>query len=220
MKLAVFCTVAISVCGLSAMLIQGCKREQAPSENQFAETNPPPMLDTNPPVVMAPTNFAPIAPVVPVVPEAPATTEYVVVKGDTLGKIAKAHGVTLKALEDANPNVQPTRMKVGDKLVIPASAGGNTTAAPATTSTASTGGEEVYVVKSGDSLTKIARTHGTTIKAIEAANNLSTTSIKVGQKLKIPAKIEAPSTTVNAPPVVAPSPTPVIPAPSNPPTQQ
>ena len=33
--------------------------------------------------------------------------------------------------------------------------------------------------------------HGTTVKAIEAENNLTTTRIKVGQKLKIPAKTEA-----------------------------
>ena len=38
---------------------------------------------------------------------------------------------------------------------------------------------------------KIAKTHGTTVKAIESENGLSTTQIKVGQKLKIPAKAEA-----------------------------
>ena len=54
----------------------------------------------------------------------------------------------------------------------------------------STGGE-IYVVKSGDTLTQIAKRHGTTVKAIEAENNLTTTKIKVGQKLKIPAKAEA-----------------------------
>jgi LysM repeat protein len=52
-------------------------------------------------------------------------------------------------------------------------------------------GGETYTVKSGDSLTKIAKAHGTTVKAIESENNLSTTKIKVGQKLKIPTKVEA-----------------------------
>jgi LysM repeat protein len=46
-------------------------------------------------------------------------------------------------------------------------------------------------VKSGDSLTKIAKAHGTTVKAIKAENNLNTDHLKVGQKLKIPAKAEA-----------------------------
>lgn len=44
----------------------------------------------------------------------------------------------------------------------------------------------VYVVKSGDTLTRIARTHGTTIQAIEAANGLANDRILVGAKLKIP----------------------------------
>ena len=44
-----------------------------------------------------------------------------------------------------------------------------------------------YKVKSGDTLAKIARNHGTTIKAIKAANGLKTDHLKVGQSLKIPA---------------------------------
>jgi LysM repeat protein len=44
----------------------------------------------------------------------------------------------------------------------------------------------VYVVKPGDNLTKIAKAHHTTLKAIRAASNLKTDRILVGQKLKIP----------------------------------
>ncbi|HEY1490738.1 MAG TPA: LysM domain-containing protein, partial [Verrucomicrobiae bacterium] len=69
----------------------------------------------------------------------------------------------------------------------------------------STGGE-VYTIKSGDTLTKIAHSHGTTVKAIETANSgLDPNHIKVGQKLTIPSKAEA-----AAP---APEPAPVTPAP-------
>jgi LysM repeat protein len=39
-----------------------------------------------------------------------------------LSKIAKAHGVTLKTLEAANPKVDPSHIKVGTKLNIPAKA--------------------------------------------------------------------------------------------------
>jgi len=220
MKLAVFCTVAVSVCGLTAMLIQGCKREQAPDTTSADMTTTTSPLDTNPPVVMG-TN--PVAnPVVTPVPQMPVTPEpaagetYVVVKGDTLGKIATAHHVSLKTLEAANPNIQPTRLKVGDKLTIPASTGGGTAAMESTSSE----GGEVYVVKSGDSLSKIATTHGTTLKALKAANpNVDPNHITVGQKLKIPTRAEAPTTTVNTPPMpVAPS-TPA-PAPNNTPNGQ
>ena len=194
MKLAVFCVLAVSVCGLTAMLIQGCKREQSTenlppveTNNYVMDTNPPP-VSTNPPVVMPPIETNPPVVVVPP-PISQPGTEYVIVKGDTLAKIAKKNGVTLKALEAANPNVQPTKLKVGQKLTIPASSATAPAENPA--AMASAGGGETYVVKSGDTLTKIAKAHGTTVKAIETENNLSTTKIKVGQKLKIPAKAEA-----------------------------
>jgi LysM repeat protein len=70
-------------------------------------------------------------------------------------------------------------------------------------------GEEAYTVKSGDTLTRIAKAHGTTVKAIRAENNLTTDHIKVGQKLKILAKTEAAAPApVSAPVAPAPMPEP------------
>ena len=46
--------------------------------------------------------------------------------------------------------------------------------------------EAVYAVKAGDTLTRIAKAHGTTVKAIEAANGLASDHIAVGAKLKLP----------------------------------
>jgi LysM repeat protein len=46
--------------------------------------------------------------------------------------------------------------------------------------------ETLYVIKSGDSLTRIAKVHGTTVKALKAANGLESDRIVVGAKLKIP----------------------------------
>jgi peptidoglycan endopeptidase LytE len=63
-------------------------------------------------------------------------------------------------------------------------------------------GEQVYTVKSGDTLTKIASQFGTTIKALRSANNLETDKIKVGQKLRIPSPGSSPAT----PPAPAPAP--------------
>ena len=62
------------------------------------------MQASNPPVQPPPM----VVP--PAVTEA-AAAEYVVVKGDTLAKIAKKNGVTLKALKAANPGVEPTKLK-------------------------------------------------------------------------------------------------------------
>lgn len=227
LKLAVFCVLAVSVTGLVAMLIQGCKREK-PSD----ETLNPPALDTNsiamdtnslansvsnPPVTVPPvsTNVAPVLPPVnqvttPLVDTTvpAAGSEYVVVKGDSPAKIAKKNGVSTKALLAANPGLVPTKLKVGQKLTIPA--GGKTSADAATPSVAA-GGDTAgatYTVKSGDTLTKIAKKNGTTAKAIQAANGLTTTKIKVGQKLKLPVKAEA---AAPAAPAVEAAPAPALP---------
>jgi LysM repeat protein len=210
MKLGVFCVLAVGICGLTAMLIQGCKRETENPDNGMptAVTNPPAITETNP----LPPEMSNTAVVVPPLPTNPpviappvetAGTEYVVIKGDTLGKIAKKNGVKLKALEDANPGIVPTKLKVGQKLSIPAPISG--TMAETSTSTETNSGEEIYAVKSGDTLTKIAKSHGTTVKAIESENNLSTTKIKVGQKLKMPAAAVAAPVPAPAPAMSAPS---------------
>ena len=246
LKLAVFCVLAVSVTGLVAMLIQGCKREKPTDElnptavdtNTVAvDTNLPAMSVSNPPVVLPPVTTNPpvvLPPVASVETPAVGGSDYVVVKGDSLAKIAKKNGVTLKALQAANPGVVPTKLKVGQKLVIPAGgkpavAGSTATAAaaaPVNSLGAVADADQGYTVKSGDTLTKIAKKNGTTVKAIEAANGLSTTKIKVGQKLKIPAKGEAAAPAAPAapavdntaapalPPVSAPAPTTPAPAPA------
>jgi LysM repeat protein len=215
LKLAVFCSLAVGVVGLSAMLIQGCKREQPADTGEtptidtntlaVADTNAP-TIDTNAPVLPPVASNTPPPVVVTPPPVETAGTEYSVVAGDTLAKIAKKFGVTVKALEAANPGVVPTKLKIKQKLTIPA--GGGSAPAAALDTTGASAGEQIYVVKSGDSLSKIARHFGTTYKAIQAANNLPTTKIKVGDKLKIPAKAEA-----AAPVATAPEPAPIMPAP-------
>jgi LysM repeat protein len=127
----------------------------------------------------------------PVVPEV-AGTEHTIVKGDTFAGLAQKYGVTVKAIQAANPGVDPAKLKLGQKVKIPAK-----TATAAMTSNGTTGGttaSDTYVVKSGDTLAKVAKDHATTIKAIQKLNNLTTTQIRVGQKLKLPSRATAPAT--------------------------
>ena len=228
LKIGVTCVLAVSIVGLVAMLIQGCKREQPVDTSSngidtnqpvMTDTNTPAMVDTNPIAVPPPmpTNAAP-AIIPPPVTEPVTTpgTEYAIAKGDTLTTIAKAHHVTLKELEATNPGVDSKHLKIGQKLVIPGSTTSSAAAPTAVTAMAEAGGD-TYTVKSGDTLTIIAKKHGTTVKALQAANSLATTKIKVGQKLKLPAKAEAapaaaptPVETTPAPvPMSAPAPAPV-----------
>jgi LysM repeat protein len=118
--------------------------------------------------------------------------DYVIARGDTLAVIAHKNGVSLKSLEEANPSVNAKKLQIGQKLQIPAgtaamaTTSGTGAGASATTDAAPAEGS-LYVVKSGDTLSKIAKAHGTSFKRIMAMNDLKSTSIRAGQKLKMPA---------------------------------
>ncbi len=206
-KVAVFVVLAVHGIGLLALLMQGCKKdndsgagaaatnvEQTASGTTnappaFEPTNAPP-VDTNPPAVAGTSAPPPTA-----TPEATvAGTDYKIQAGDTFSSLAHKFHVTTRALLDANPNVQPTKLQIGQTIHIPAPVAATTSnAAPASTDTGT--GEVIYTVKSGDTLSSIARDNHVTVRALETANNLKTTSIKVGQKLKIPVKPAAPAST-------------------------
>jgi LysM repeat protein len=92
----------------------------------------------------------------PIPAPVPAST-YTVEPGDTLTSIAVHLGVTLGALEAANPQVtNPNLITIGQVLHVPGHPG------PTPVKT--------YVVKPGDTLSAIAVHLGVTLAALEAAN--------------------------------------------------
>jgi len=74
--------------------------------------NPIPQTDTNMP--------APLTPRANPVPG--GTKEYIVIRGDTLFKIGRANGVKFSALTKANPNLNLSKLKAGQKIQIPMAA--------------------------------------------------------------------------------------------------
>ncbi len=158
-------------------------------------TNPTAGIATGIPPVTPNTGIvaAPIVPT-PLVPSNPppvitdagvgAATEHVIAKGDSFSTLATKYGVSVKAIQAANPGKDSTKLKIGDKIRIPA----KTATAPPASSTGGAPASDagVYTVRSGDTLSKIASAHRTTIKELQKLNNLNTTQIKVGQKLKVP----------------------------------
>jgi len=58
-------------------------------------------------------------PVPVLVPEPPKNIEYEVKSGDTLGRIGKKHGVSVKEILAVNKGVDPNKLKIGQKVVIP-----------------------------------------------------------------------------------------------------
>ena len=231
-RVAIISVLALHVVVLVPLLVQGCKRQEETAP-PVAETNLPPLAveETNlpptdlshPSVALPP--FAPATNVMTSVPPmtttvAPAEgTTYTVVKGDSFFSIGKKYGVSIKAISEANPGVDSSHLKIGQKLNVPAAVAHEAAVSGRAMEAAT--GEVVYVVKSGDTLMRIARQHGTTYKAIKAANGLVTDKIKVGQKLKIPLKeAAAPTGTLEpAPAPAAPTvPPPLVPALPPPPT--
>lgn len=225
----VFTILAIHVVLFAGLLMQGCNKKPAESAldshalpaadtNAIAQAPTLPAAGASPATLPFETNLpqtvttvsnppAPVAPA-PIVetPVAPpvAGKEYAVAKGDAYYKIAKAHGISITALANANPNVDSRKLKVGQKLIIPVAEATVAKTAPATTEPAAAkeakpAAGSAYTVKAGDTLAKIARAHGTTIKAIRAANTLKSDQLHPGQKLKLPAgKTAAPAATTAA----------------------
>ncbi|MBM7698497.1 LysM peptidoglycan-binding domain-containing protein [Kurthia huakuii] len=125
-------------------------------------------------------------------------TTYVVKKGDTLTKIAKKYGTTVKNLTSWN-SLKTTTIFVGQTLYVSKSvptvnagddSSTNTTVTPAGDDaeldvTQKPNKVTIHTVKKGETLTKIAKTYGTTVTNLKKWNGLSSTTIKVGQKLKL-----------------------------------
>ena len=103
---------------------------------------------------------------------AAASADYVVESGDTLGDIARAHGVSINAIADANGIDDPDLIRVGQVLVVPGTQGA---------------GNALHVVAPGDTLAAIAAQFGTTVTALVETNQLADPDLlRIGQELAVP----------------------------------
>jgi LysM repeat protein len=221
-RIAVFTIIALHAFIFTGLLMQsGCRpdgdktvgktpgtlsatnKDEVPKlPDYYASSRDLPSVPTNSPAttnVFVPTDTAPAlittaTPPPPVAETSMQAKEYTIVKGDTLGKIAHAHSVTVAAINKANAGLEPTRLRIGQKILIPAPttpASGATDGLGVSEPGAAERASNIYVVKSGDTLQKIAHDKGTTVKAIKAANSMKTDRLLVGKKLKLPAPTKA-----------------------------
>jgi LysM repeat protein len=170
--------------------------------NPVAYTPTPVIVPSNPPVV--PDAGLPT-------PVGTGPTEYTIAQGDTFGDLARKFHVKVKAIEAANPGVNSARLKVGQKIKIPAPVA----AAPSTGTADSGATSEMYTVKQGDVLARIAKTHNTTVTAIQELNHLKSSNIRAGQKLKMPAATAHKPVAAPAPADSVAAPAPGLPATGN-----
>jgi len=113
----------------------------------------------------------------------PPTTEdyiiYTVKSGDSLYKIANQYEVSVAEIIELN-NLGTTVLQIGQQLKIPT----KTVSEPL-----------YYIVKSGDSLYKIANQYNVTVNDLINANNLTSTTLQIGQQLIIPSTGTTPTPT-------------------------
>ena len=111
-------------------------------------------------------------------------SSYKVKSGDSLWKIASAHHISLSNLKQWN-NLSTDAIFPNQVLVIEATkkpvtqVKSSSSTAPVATTVSGT-----YKVKSGDTLSKIAKELGTTVTKLQSLNGISTHLIYVGQSLK------------------------------------
>ena len=105
-------------------------------------------------------------------PEGLITNTYIVQKGDSLYSIANKLGTTVSELKKEN-NLTSNTLQIGEVLRIPSKE-------------VYEGETNIYTVKSGDSLYKIAQNNNTTVDEIKRLNNLTSNILSVGQVLKLP----------------------------------
>jgi LysM repeat protein len=152
---------------------------------------------------------APTTPTTPV-----AGTRYTVQAGDTLNKIGARYGLTWRQIGAYNNLATPNTIYVGQVLVLPA----RTYVAPTTYQpdvTAGQGGGEALtgvtvIVQATDTLASLATQFNSTVQAIIAANNLTSTTLVAGQVIFVPQVVTAPVVVATPVPVVVATPVPVV----------
>ncbi|HSJ37093.1 MAG TPA: LysM peptidoglycan-binding domain-containing protein [Planococcus sp. (in: firmicutes)] len=139
------------------------------------------------------------------VADAEASATYTIKSGDSLWKISSQHNVSVANLKSWN-NLSSDAIFPNQVIKVAASATGSSVTAPAPTpapSQSAGNSTSTYTVKSGDTLSKIASLHKTTVSKIQELNKISGHLIFPGQKLSVSAAATAPAVTAPTPAAVA-----------------
>ena len=146
----------------------------------------------------------------------PEYTLYRVKSGDMLSAICKTYGLRQKNVLALNPGLDPNKLYAGRKIKLPgkieikdgsaanASKPAGSVKGPAAAKSPAAkqpaaakaparassynGATKEYVVKSGDTVGKIAFAHGITASCLREMNGLKNNNIRIGKKLKVPAE--------------------------------
>ena len=103
-------------------------------------------------------------------------TVHVVRNGDTLWTIAQRHGMSVATLADLNDISPKATLRIGQRLALHTEDASNVIVE-------GEGGRVTYVVRSGDTLSRIAQRLKVSVGNLREWNNLSGSTIRPGQRL-------------------------------------
>lgn len=119
----------------------------------------------------------------------PQPTTYKVQKGDTLYSISQKFNTTVDAIKRLN-NITSNNIYINQELYIPTSSTPPSEPLPIPPIDDDENEEySEYIVQRGDSLWKISRDYNITVKDLIELNNLTTTTLQIGDKLLVPIKL-------------------------------
>ena len=122
---------------------------------------------------------------------------HVVQPGENLFRIALRYGLTADQVAAANGISDPSRIYVGQTLIIPVA---GSVAPPVSAASTVENPAGFHIVQAGENLFRIGLKYGVTAQQIAVANGLSSVGmIFVGQRLTIPAQVSAPPQSAPAP---------------------
>ena len=111
-------------------------------------------------------------------------TTHKVSAGESLTAIARRYNISLHALAKENGLSVTDGVLIGQTLKLPSDAKTANTTMANTSSSPSVNKPESYTVRTGDSLTSVAATHGLTVGQLASYNNLANDAhILIGQRL-------------------------------------
>ena len=108
---------------------------------------------------------------------------------DSISDIANRYGLSVREIAAMNSIKDSNMIRSGQKLILPGTI--DVTAKPGrvvSDTVSEAGSGNIYVVKPGDCLSVIAKSLGVTMAGLREANGFSGDMVRVGQKLRIPAK--------------------------------